>query len=603
MSKKKNKNRKHNESVNTEAVVEEAAEETVEDTAVETSEDTAEKAVEASEEPAEEVAEEAAEDTEEETAEKAADEKPETAEKTAEAAEDTAEETSKDTAEETVEDAAEETVEETAEEVPEEKAETVKPVISAKEELAKAQKSALKSHKERTEENVKAKENDARREARHKKRIRNQVISYVAVFLFLAVVLGGGYAIFRYISSKFAKPSDVQQVEETAQPTDEQIEEQIEAIIGEEEEIVPPEIDEDQIIADDVTAEPEVDPLDEYIDGIISQMSLEDKVAGVIMTSPEALTGVDHATLAGNGTKTALETYKVGGLVYDPSNVTAHDQFSDMISGTLEMVQTPTFFAFPDVGGADSILAKDGFYDAVTNPADTAATGEVINAYNNGETIGKALKEIGINVALAPIADISITDGNIIGNKAYGSDPYMVAEYVKSMISGLEASGVTACIKYFPGLGSVTADPAKERAVSDRTETEYRSGEFPVYISAIEGGVKMIMVGNVVVTAFDDSCPASLSEKIVTDLLRDEFEYKGVIISGNLSDAAVKDYYGAGEAAVLTLKAGCDMVQNPDDFEEAFNAIIDAVNSGVISEERIDDCLRRIYRIKYADAV
>jgi beta-N-acetylhexosaminidase len=171
------------------------------------------------------------------------------------------------------------------------------------------------------------------------------------------------------------------------------------------------------------------------------------------------------------------------------------------------------------------------------------------------------------------------------------------------MISGLEAGGVTACIKYFPGLGSVTVDPAKERAVSDRSETEYRSGEFPVYISAIEGGVKMIMVGNVVVSAFDDSCTASLSDKIVTDLLRDEFEFKGVIISGNLSDAAVKDYYGAGEAAVLALKAGCDMVQNPDDFEEAFNAIIDAVNSGVISEERIDDCLRRIYRIKYADIV
>ena len=86
-------------------------------------------------------------------------------------------------------------------------------------------------------------------------------------------------------------------------------------------------------------------------------------------------------------------------------------------------------------------------------------------------------------------------------------------------------------------------------------------------------------------------------------ILRDELEFKGVIVSGNLSDAAVKEYYGAGEAAVMALKAGCDMVQNPDDFEEAYNAIIEAVNSGVIAEERINDCLRRIYRIKYAGSV
>ena len=476
---------------------------------------------------------------------------------------------------------------------------------SAKEELAKAQKSAIKSHKERTEENEKAKENDARREVRHKRRIRNQVISYVAVFLFLALVLGGGYFIFRYVSSKFAKPVKEQPVSEVVETQpDEQIEEQIEAIIGEEEEIAPPEIEEDQIIEDtEVTEEPEADPLEEYIDGIISGMSIEDKVAGIIMTSPEALTGVNRATLAGDGTRAALEKYKVGGIVYSPENVTAHDQFRDMIAGTLEMVQTPTFMVFSDEGGAGSILARDGFYDAVSAPAETSATGEVINAYNNGKAIAEALGEIGINVNLAPVADITLEEGNVIDKYSYGADPYMVSGYVNSMVSGLEDGGVSACIKYFPGLGSVTVDPAKGRAITDRTEMEFRSGEFPVYIAAIEGGVKMIMVSNAVVTAFDDSCPASLSDAIVTNLLRDEFGFKGVIISGNLSDAAVKDYYGAGEAAVLALKAGCDMVQNPDNFEEAYNAILEAVGQGVISEERINDCLRRIYRIKYAGSV
>ena len=597
MSKKRNKNR-INEKFRSNAV--DTASDEVKDSVNEEAAATVE-GVAADEEA--DVPAEAAEDVNEVTEETAEEEAGEAAEEAASAPEDDAdaeEAASAEDPESENEDKAQESGSDEADDKADDKARD-SARASAKEELAKAQKNALKSHKERTEENEKAKENDARREARHKRRIRNQVISYVAVFLFLAIVLGGGFFIFKYISGRFAKP-----VEEQPAPEEviAQTEEQIEAIIGEEEEIVPPEIEDDQIIEDtEVPEEPEVDPLEEYIDGIINQMTLEDKVAGIIMTSPEALTGVNLATLAGDGTKAALEKYKVGGLVYAPENVTSHDQFRDMIAGTLEMVQTPTFIAFPDGGGADSILAKDNFYDAVSNPADTAATGEVTNAFNNGKTIAEALKEIGINVDLAPVADITLEDGNVIGKYSYGSDPYMVSEYVKSMISGLEEGGVTSCIKYFPGLGSVTTDPATGRATTDRTEVEFRSGEFPVYIAAIEGGVNMIMISNAVVTAFDDSCPASLSGKIVTDILRNEFGYKGIIISGNLSDAAVKDYYGAGEAAVMALKAGCDMVQNPDDFEEAYNAIIDAVNQGVISEERINDCLRRIYRIKYAGSV
>ncbi|MDE5748484.1 MAG: hypothetical protein K2I21_13035, partial [Acetatifactor sp.] len=154
----------------------------------------------------------------------------------------------------------------------------------------------------------------------------------------------------------------------------------------------------------------------------------------------------------------------------------------------------------------------------------------------------------------------------------------------------------------FPCGGGTGADTHDVLGVSDRTEEELRSQELAVYQSSIDSGVQMIMVGHTAVPALTgDNTPASLSSVIVTNLLRGEMGYRGVIITDAMDMKAISEYYSSGQAAVLALKAGCDMILMPENFEEAYEAVLAAVQDGTISEERINDALRRIYRIKCAD--
>ncbi len=483
----------------------------------------------------------------------------------------------------------------------------------AREEFEEAQRKQAQANKEKNEQKEKpqrTKEDDDKRAARKKRRIRNQVIAYLSVFLFVAVILGGGFfAVKHFIidAGLFKKPntevSDVQNTDETGdeQITDGDITDEpiIDDIVDTE-----PEPEPEPEPVDITESEPEVDTLGDYIDGIITGMTLEQKVSGIIMTSPEALTKVNLATMAGEGTKNALANYPVGGLLYAAKNVTSHDQFKAMITGTLPMVTEPTFFAIAEEGGKNnSPLAKVDFYEAVGSAQDIAATNDVANAETAGATIGSALSELGINVVLSPVADLSSDAAETLDGRTFGNSPIDVLGYVSSMEDGLEAGGVTACLKYFPGQGYATSDPETARTVIDKSEEDYRAGDLQVYQACIDNGTRMIMISNAVITAFDDSQPASLSEHIVTDILRNEMGYEGVILSGNLADAAIMDYYGADEAAILAIKAGCDMILNPYEFETAYNGIIKAVGDGVISEERINDSLKRIYRIKYAGSV
>ena len=500
----------------------------------------------------------------------------------------------------------------------------------AREEFEKAQKEQAKKKQEaRREKPERTKEDEEKRLARHKRRIRNQVIAYITVIALVIIVFGGGSFAVKYFvidAGLFKKPvsqeivtgddNNSTDLTETADTSDLTDNTDITDITDPEDtdtvtdgEITGDLQTDDTVIDTEEPVEviPEEDPnekLDEYVDGLISGMTLEQKVAGIIMTSPEALTKVNLATMAGEGTKNALEKYAVGGIIYDSRNVTSHDQFKAMITGTIGMVTSPTFFAIAEEGGRDnSPLAKVDFYETALGAKGIVETNDVANAYSAGSQIGAALSEIGINVDLAPIADLSSDAMEKLDGRTFGTSAMDTIGYVSQMEDGLEAGGVTSCLKYFPGQGYATTDPAAGRTVIDKSEEDFRSGDFLVYQECIENGSKMIMLSNAIVTAFDDTQPATMSQRVVTDILRNELGFDGVILSGNLSDISITDYYSPDEAAILSLKAGCDMILNPFEFETAYDGIIKAVGDGVISEERINDALKRIYRIKYAGSV
>ena len=211
---------------------------------------------------------------------------------------------------------------------------------------------------------------------------------------------------------------------------------------------------------------------------------------------------------------------------------------------------------------------------------------------------------MGFNLDFAPVADLANVEGSIMEGRAYGTDAGTAAGFVAAMVKGLQEQKVSACLKHFPGIGSSAQDTHNGMASSDRTEEQFRAEELAVFRAGIDAGAQVIMVGHMSAPALTgDNEPCIFSRRLLTDILREEMDYDGVIITDALNMSAVSDYYGADEAAIMAVLAGCDMLLMPEDFEKAYNGILQAVADGNISVERIDDSLRRIYRIKYADMI
>ncbi len=429
-----------------------------------------------------------------------------------------------------------------------------------------------------------------KREARRKRRKRNQVLAYLATVVFVGAVLAGGiYGVSRVLPTGGTAESN----EDQEQNPQASMSQQISDLLDEEIEEPDPS---DYI--------PELTPeekLDEIINQAISVMPIEDKVAGLFIVTPEAITGVDTALKAGESTKNALTTNPVGGLIYFAKNIQSQEQLAEMIDNSVLYSRYPLFIAVDEEGGRVSRVAGAGLATNVGTPAEIGATGDADNAYAAGVSIANYLTPLGFNLDFAPVADINNVEGSIIGDRSFGSDADTVAEMVAAMVKGLEENGISSCLKHFPGIGSSTEDTHEGLASTGRTAEEFRNNEFKVYEAGIEAGVDFIMITHMSAPGLTgDQTSATFSKTIVTDILRNELGFEGVIITDALNMKAISDYNGADDAAILALKAGCDMLLMPEDYSVAYNAVLQAVKDGTISEERINDSLRRIYRIKYA---
>ncbi len=421
-----------------------------------------------------------------------------------------------------------------------------------------------------------------RREVRRKRRQRNQALAYFALFLvFVAAAVAVVLGVREYTERQ--KESDSQ----TSQ-------EKLENILQSEEPIV---------MESTTETVPEPTPeelLDELIETTIAQMPLEDKVAGLFVVTPEAITGVSAAVQAGNGTREALSKYAVGGIVYFAKNIQSADQLKTMISNTRSFSRYPLFICVDEEGGSVSRIAGSGLASKVDSAQKIGQTGDPNNAYAAGSAIGRYLADLGFDLDFAPVADIANVSNSAMEGRSYGSDAVSVATFVTSMMLGLEEQEVTACLKHFPGIGSTTQDTHDGIAVSNRSAEEFRTGEFTVFQAGIDAGANMIMVGHMAAPSLvGDNTPSSMSSIIITDILRKELGFDGVVITDAMNMSAISKYYESDQSAITALKAGCDMILMPDDFKQAYDGVLQAVKEGVISEERVNDSLRRIYRIKY----
>lgn len=442
---------------------------------------------------------------------------------------------------------------------------------------------------QKKEQNQKEQIDQERREARRKRRIRNQAMAYATVLLFLVVVAAGVVFGVNYLTAESKKKAQENQ-------------DKLDAMIGTEEALPEPS---SEPSTEETVAEPTPEQrLDELVSAGIEAMALEDKVAGLFLVTPESITGVNAAVKAGNGTKDALAKYSVGGVIYNTRNIQNENQLKEMIETTNLYANYPLFIAIEDEGGKVSPLEEKGLVEKVAAGKEYAKQNDSSKAYETGSTMGTYLADYGFNLNLAPVADLNSVDHSVMETRAYGDEATMVIPYVTGMVQGLEEQKVSSCLKHFPGLGATAQSVEEGLASSDRTAEDFRANEFQVFQAGIDAGADLVMVSHMSVPSLTgDNTPCSMSSAVVTDILRGELGFDGVVITDVMNLKAVSEYYGADEGAVLALRAGCDMILMPEDFEKAYQGVLEAVQTGVISEDRINDSLKRIYRIKYADRV
>lgn len=337
----------------------------------------------------------------------------------------------------------------------------------------------------------------------------------------------------------------------------------------------------------------------------LDEMTLEQKVAQLFVVRPESLTGVSQVIAAGDATKAALEKMPVGGVVYFADNLQDTDQTREMLSNTMkfgeEISGLPLFLCVDEEGGTVSrVGGNPGFgVDNVGDMCDVGATGDTDHAYEVAKHIGTYLQYLGFNVDFAPDSDIANNPDGTMGLRSFGSTADVVAPMVAAQVRGFEDGGVLCSAKHFPGIGGALGDSHDGRIYSEKTLDEIRAEELVPFEAAMEENVPFIMVGHLSMpTITGDNDPASMSSEIVTDLLRDELGYEGIIITDSMAMGAATDSLPVERLGVEPLKAGVDMVLMPEDLEAAYQGVLDAVASGELTEERIDDSVRRVIKTK-----
>jgi len=230
------------------------------------------------------------------------------------------------------------------------------------------------------------------------------------------------------------------------------------------------------------------------------------------------------------------------------------------------------------------------------------ATGSEDYARKAAQVTAEELKAVGVNYDLAPVTDVNSNPNNpIIGPRSFGESSELVSRFAAAAIAGYQESGVIACAKHFPGHGDTSKDSHLELPTVDRPRSELETVELVPFSAAIRAGVDSIMTAHVIYPALDASLPATLSKAIITELLRGEMGFREVVITDCLEMKAISENYGIGEAALMAIHAGADILlacHTLSRQREIYETVLRAAMDGVIEESRINKSVDRILTLK-----
>lgn len=338
---------------------------------------------------------------------------------------------------------------------------------------------------------------------------------------------------------------------------------------------------------------PTPDPDDvAYVRAIMENMSIEEMIGQMFI-------GTQSTTVVTETLESLVKDYKLGNFIFmgfnTPSGVEAAGLARGLQELVLEELSIPAFISIDQETGRVCRLTNGGTR-FLGNMA-SAATGDPHDRYLIGEAVGDELKTYGINFNLAPVLDVNNNPNNpVINNRSFSDNSYTVAYYGTEMMKGLMASNVMSCAKHFPGHGNTATDSHYGLPViSTSLDSLYRI-ELAPFIAAIYNGIDAIMTTHILFSDLDNEYPATLSYKILTGQLREKMGYGGLIVTDAMEMQGITNGYGDGEAAVLAVNAGADILCYTDisRLKNGITAVIQAYYQNKISRDRIEDAVERI---------
>ena len=344
------------------------------------------------------------------------------------------------------------------------------------------------------------------------------------------------------------------------------------------------------------TVENKEPTVDEKVEKIVNNMTLEEKVGQIFMVAPEAVDkDGGSTTVFTENIEKEIEKYNLGGYILFASNIENPTQTQELINGLKKSSKIQPFVGVDEEGGRVARIGKNSAMgvEKIEPMAQVGKSQNYERANEIGTTIGKYIKNLGFNLDFAPDTDV-LTDSNNteIGDRSFGNDPEVVGKMATEVVKGLQSENISTVLKHFPGHGGSIGNSHQGFSLSNRTEEELKKCEIVPFKTAIM--VAHMSLPNVT----GDNIPATLSKKVVTDMLKTELNFKGVVFSDSMSMGAITENYGTGDACVKAVEAGIDMVLMPENLDEAYNAVLEAVKNGKISQERLDDAVSRIIKAK-----
>lgn len=326
----------------------------------------------------------------------------------------------------------------------------------------------------------------------------------------------------------------------------------------------------------------------------IKKMTLDEKIGQLIIG------GITGTTLT-DQTKKLIHTYKLGGFILFSANLEEPNQSLNLLNDLKnenEQNNIPLLLSVDQEGG--TVTRLPNLYKLQTNK-EIGLKKDKEFARKTGEVLGRQVKAFGFQVNFAPVIDVNNNPNNpVIGERSFGSNPELVGELGVETMQGMQAEQVIPVIKHFPGHGDTHTDSHEELPVIDKSMEELKDVELVPFKEAIDAGADVVMTAHIMLPQIGDA-PATLSNEIITGILREEFHFDGVVITDDVTMDAILNDYEIGEAAVHAIKAGVDIVLVAHQYENVtavFEQIKAAVLAGEITESRLEESVKRILLLK-----